>query len=387
MAHDFNQYRPLLKGLDLTEKEEQMLFDALYGVLQKVVDNVIRVFYDEGISGSLIKRPGMQQMLELLMEAQEAMAVIIDDISRLARGMDTHIELRAAVKLVGAVLESPNMEFGDEPEQQFHENIMASLAQLQRQQNAKTVKNRMKARLQNGYWTFRHFPPGYKFDSHPIHKRILVLDYPLAKVVKEGLDGYANGRFATKEELRRFFLKHSVFPKSKGGNIHNDRINNMLSSPLYAGYVAHKEWGIELTKAKHDALISLMTYQKIQERLAGNPIVAGRYKDNEDFPLREFVVCDDCDRPMTASWSKGRSSRYPYYHCNTRNCKGKNVRRDVMEMGFRQLLKKAKPSTQILTLAKAMIGDIFKKRQQSHSKAKMAIKKIYPTLRRGGKTS
>ena len=53
----------------------------------------------------------------------------------------------------------------------------------------------------------------------------------------------------------------------------------MLSSPLYAGYVAHKEWGIDLTKAKHDALISLMSYQKIQERLAGNPIVAGRYKD------------------------------------------------------------------------------------------------------------
>ena len=149
----------------------------------------------------------------------------------------------------------------------------------------------------------------------------------------------------------------------------------MLSSPLYAGYVAHKEWGIDLTKAKHDALISLMSYQKIQERLAGNPIVAGRYKDNEDFPLRGFVVCDDCDRPMTASWSKGRSSRYPYYHCNTKNCKGKNVRRDVMEVGFRQLLKKAKPSPQIINLAKAMIGDIFKKRQQSHSKAKMAIKK------------
>lgn len=66
---------------------------------------------------------------------------------------------------------------------------------------------------------------------------------------------------------------------------------------------------------------------------------------------------------MTASWSKGRSARYPYYHCNTKDCKGRNVPREAMEIQFSQLLKKAEPSLQIITLAKAMIGDILKKRE------------------------
>src|SRR5262245_19403239 len=30
----------------------------------------------------------------------------------------------------------------------------------------------------------------------------------------------------------------------------------------------------------------------------------------EEFPLRNFVSCATCGRPLTASWSRGRSARY-----------------------------------------------------------------------------
>ncbi|WP_371349051.1 zinc ribbon domain-containing protein [Ancylobacter sp. IITR112] len=39
---------------------------------------------------------------------------------------------------------------------------------------------------------------------------------------------------------------------------------------------------------------------------------------NEDFPLRGYVLCADCDTPLTACWSKGSHGRYPYYLCPKR---------------------------------------------------------------------
>lgn len=38
--------------------------------------------------------------------------VLIDDISRLARGLETHIQLRSAIADAGATLESPSIELG-----------------------------------------------------------------------------------------------------------------------------------------------------------------------------------------------------------------------------------------------------------------------------------
>ncbi|HEV2845261.1 MAG TPA: zinc ribbon domain-containing protein, partial [Thermoanaerobaculia bacterium] len=37
---------------------------------------------------------------------------------------------------------------------------------------------------------------------------------------------------------------------------------------------------------------------------------------NPDFPLRGFVTCGHCGKPLTGSWSQGKMrQRYAYYHC------------------------------------------------------------------------
>jgi len=38
-------------------------------------------------------------------------------------------------------------------------------------------------------------------------------------------------------------------------------------------------------------------------------------KVNPNFPLRGFVMCSKCDKPLSASTSKGRNKPYSYYHC------------------------------------------------------------------------
>ena len=65
-------------------------------------------------------------------------------------------------------------------------------------------------------------------------------------------------------------------------------------------------WGITLRKGQHEGLISLTTFDHIQERLKGNAKAPARKDINADFPLRGFVLCNDCGKPLTACWSKGK---------------------------------------------------------------------------------
>lgn len=88
--------------------------------------------------------------------------VIIDDISRLARGLEAHLKLRADLMAAGGKLESPSIEFGEDSDSILVENLLASVSQHQRQKNADQTVNRMRARLMNGYWVFQP-PIGYEY--------------------------------------------------------------------------------------------------------------------------------------------------------------------------------------------------------------------------------
>ena len=62
------------------------------------------VFKDD-MSGGIIDRPGMQAMLKHLRKHRKnPRIVIIDDISRLARGIEAHLQLRGAIANAGATI-------------------------------------------------------------------------------------------------------------------------------------------------------------------------------------------------------------------------------------------------------------------------------------------
>lgn len=103
---------------------------------------VIEVFQDSQ-SGSLIDRPGMQAMLKYLRShRRDNLTVIIDDLSRLARGVEAHIHLRTAISSVGAKLASPSIEFGEDSDSVLVEHLLASVSQHHRQKNAEQTRNK-----------------------------------------------------------------------------------------------------------------------------------------------------------------------------------------------------------------------------------------------------
>lgn len=325
---------------------------------------VLAVFRDAAVSGALIQRPGMQKMLDFLdarpKTAQE-IVVLVDDIKRLARNVQGHLTLKTAVTTRNARFESPSHRFEDTPEGIFIELILAGASQLERDQNKRQVINRMKARMEAGYWSF--YPvPGYLFEKDPVHGKVLKIDKSKARVIKEALEGFANNRFLSQMDIKKFLENE---PTEK--RIHLEYVKRLLSRSLfYAGIIEYSKWEITARKGFHEPLISLETHRRIQDKLDGKVRRHQRKDANPDFPLRGFVLCPKCHKPMTAAWSKGRSKRFPYYRCKTDGCerKHKGIPREKIEGEFLKILKTAKPQAHTLKLIEKVILDIWKKKSK-----------------------
>lgn len=326
--------------------------------------DVVEVFRDEGYSGKLVHRPNLDKMLALM--EKSPCVIIIDDINRFARGLETHLILRKKVDKLKCTLESPSLNFGEDADSKLVENLLACVAEHGRGKNAEQVKNRMRARLLNGCWTFSKCMPGYKFQAKTEYGKLLVKDDPVATLVKTTLEGFVSGRFQTLTDIQTFLERNKYYPKNKHGGVYLERIRDLVTCILYAGYIEYPKWNVPITKGKHEAIISLTTYNKIQDKLANKGRNIQRKDLNKDFPLRGYVLCIGCRKPLTASWSTGRSAKHPYYRCKSKSCTytGKSIRKDKIETEFRLLLAKAAPTPTMIQLVEKVVKEVWKKKRK-----------------------
>jgi len=314
--------------------------------------------------GDFMRRPGMVALLSYL-DAQKGKpyVVIFDDLKRFARDTEFHLKLRREFSRRGAKIECLNFRFEDTPEGKFIETVIAAQGELEREQNRRQVVQKMQARVEGGFWVFRA-PVGYRYVNAPSGGgKILVPDDVLAPVVREALEGFATGHFASQAEVQRFLERNPHFPKDrKDGTLRPMTVTRLLKKVVYAGYVEAPKWGVSLRKGQHEGLISFETFERIQDNLEGRKRLPAARKDfNEDFPLRGFVQCGCCGNAMTAAWSKGCRKHYAYYRCETRGCeaKSKSVPRAKMESAFEEIMEGLQPARGLFDLAKAMLRDAW----------------------------
>jgi site-specific DNA recombinase len=344
---------------------------------------VLSVFHDD-ITGGTEDRPGFKALVELLQRHGPGLVVIVDDIKRFARDVELHFLLKKTLTQFGARLESPLFRFEDTPEGRFVETVMAAQAELERNQNKRQVANRMRSRVESGYWVFS-VPPGYRYERHPVHKKWLVPDEQ-ATLVREALEGFARGRFTHPMEIERFLVRAGMYGQNPSKRLLSNRltqIRRMLRSAfLYAGLVEYLPWDISLRQGQHEAIISAGTYRTIKERLEsqgkpnqlpGTSVPAAAVRVSlarlygGGFSLRGFVRCALCDRPMAASLSRGKcGGRYGYYHCSFRPCSmyGKTIRCERMEGEFLSLLKELDASDAVMAVVEREITATWKAAQR-----------------------
>jgi site-specific DNA recombinase len=228
-----------------------------------------------------------------------------------------------------------------------------------------------------------HAPTGYTYKKVAGHRKLLVRDEPLASIVQEALEGYASGRFQRQAEVKRFLESQPEYPcKTASGTVRYEEVLRLLSRPHYAGYIEVPHWGVSLRKGHHEGLIDLQTFETIQRRIKGGVRMFTTKDLGEDFPLRGYATCAECGGPLTAGWSKSKTGkRHPYYLCFAKSCacRGKSIRREVIEQQFGTLLEALRPSAETAGLFKDLF---FKAWEQRASRAEEIAKALRDELRK-----
>ena len=323
------------------------------------------VFPDDASGkGDFMARPGMRALLAYLEEnIEHNYVVVFDDLKRFARDTLFHLILRIKLRSLGARPECLNFEFDESPEGLFKEIIISATGQLDLQTNNRQTDQKTLARQSAGLWA-RRPPWGYKMEERKPMGKMLVPDEPLASKIKFALEGYASGHFETQSEVQRYLEATPEFPKAKNGKVHLQRVKNLLTRRLYTGWITDTQFNISMM-GRHEPLISLETFDQIQDRLAGRAKAPVRKNLAPDFPLRGMVQCSLCHAPFTASWSRGNGGSYSYYRCDQKNCDlyGKSIRGDELEPRFETLLEEITPSKPILGIAQKMFSELWETRR------------------------
>ena len=157
-------------------------------------------------------------------------------------------------------------------------------------------------------------------------------------------------------------------------------LNKALRNPLYAGMIKSK-WFPEYIDAIHKPIINKETFYKVQLMLDGRrPAIVPKIRNNPDFPLRNFVRCGKCGDKFTGSWSKGRSKKYPYYHCRAKGC-SLNIRKESLDEKFTKYLELLQPDKEAMALFKTVVLDVWNSQQEENLKAKQRFEKDLKTLK------
>jgi hypothetical protein len=129
------------------------------------------------------------------------------------------------------------------------------------------------------------------------------------------------------------------------------------------------EWEVSV-KGDFRPLTNVETFQRVQETMSGRRVaITPRQRNNPDFPLRNFVRCGVCHKPLTASWSKGKMGvKYAYYRCQNRKCpEPVNTRRESVEDAFIEFVREQQPDSGYIRLFHKVVLDVWDSKQADSS--------------------
>lgn len=307
---------------------------------------VVERFIEQGESAKSADRTELQKLLTLCRKRKEQIAfVVVHNLTRFAREKHDHFALRALLHGLGISLRSVTEPIDDTSMGKFMEGVLASVAQFDNDLRSDRTKAGMRAAWDRGRWTFIA-PLGYLNASTKLGPS-LVADPARAELVRQAFEAFATGRYTRQEVLGN--ITRAGLRSRNGKRLPPQAFANLLRNPAYVGRLEVAD----VSKAGDFApLVSEATFYRVQGLLDGRIVNAGpRPKNHPDFPLRGFVRCEACGRPVTGSWSKGRNGYYAYYHCQ-RQCRATNVSKASLEQQFVDLLEAVQPSAAVMRLVK-----------------------------------
>jgi site-specific DNA recombinase len=320
---------------------------------------ILERFHEEGESAKTTDRSQLQALLKYCRTHKgNVHFVVVYNLTRFARQKYDHFALRAHLKSLGISLRSATEPIDDTSTGKLMEGVLAAFAQFDNDVRSDRTRAGMRAALELGRWTFPA-PLGY-LNAPKWSGKSLVHDPERAALVKQAFEDLATGRYTKQEVIARATV--AGLRSRKGLTLSPQSFGQMMRNPIYIGKIDSPDYGVS-AQGDFEPVVDEATFYRAQAVLDGRVVVSGpRQRNHPNFPLRGFVRCDVCGRPLTGSWSKGRNGHYAYYHCQ-RQCRAVNVSKAALEGAFVDELALLQPTPGYMRLVKDRILHVWEQRR------------------------
>ena len=324
-----------------------------------------KIFIERGESAKTQDRTQLTKLIQYAIKNKNNVeALIIWKFDRLARNLSDQTELVKSFSKLQIRTLSVTEDNSESATGNLMRNIIGSFAQFENDIKSERTISGMQQATKEGYWCSRA-PLGFKFKKDDSGRAILE-NTEDSVYIKEVFELAEKGIYKQTEIVQK--MKMKGFKKINSSN----HLRRILRNPLYAGLIK-VTWFDDYIEGKHKAIVSKKAYHKVNFILDGkNPNIVPHVNNNPDFPLRAFVKCSHCESKYTGSWSKGRSKKYPYYHCRGKGCSA-SVRKEVIEEKFRTLLEELEPDDKVLNLFAMILIDVWKVQKKESIELKKTI--------------
>lgn len=350
---------------------------------------VLGVFIDKGESAKTADRPEFAKAIAFCSpKSRDVNYFIVYKLDRFSRNQDDFIGMRARLKQYGTELRSASEPINETPIGRMMQGVISSVAEFDNAYRTERTRGGMLERAKQGVWCWAA-PLGY---NRPTPHQNIAPDPKVAPLIALLFEEYTKGHHTFKS-LAVFMGERGLATKA-GKPPYAQLIEKILRNPIYCGRI--EVFG-DRFQGTFDSIISEDLFLQCQPGYKGSSGHSlPRRANNPIFPLRRLIVCSECHRPLTGSFSRGRKGkRYPYYHHHHQSCsEAAFLPKETFEESFIEYLKKITPGVKYERMFKEVVLDIWqanhKKIDERFNAAKRAVEglqqerqKIFDLHRKG----
>ncbi len=267
---------------------------------------------DGGISGGHLDRPALRRLMQAVDE-KRVDQIVVYKIDRLTRSLADFAKLVDRLDAAETSFVSVTQSFNTATSMgRLTLNMLLSFAQFEREVTAERIRDKIAASKRKGMWMGGSVPLGYEADG-----RTLKIDESEATTIRTLYDLYLkHGTLrdvkerAEELDLRSRRRERSGGRVSGGKNFDRGHLQHILSNPVYAGQIRHKQ---QVYEGQHPAIIDRDVWEKVQDLLQGRAsTMRGSKRKTTRSPLAGKLFDETGDR-LTPSHSRKNGKRLRYY--------------------------------------------------------------------------
>jgi site-specific DNA recombinase len=227
----------------------------------------------------------------------------------------------------------------------------------------------MQEKAEQGIWPTK-CPLGYRNITGPDSKKIIVSDPATAPLIAKLFEWYARGDISLKEAARKAHAAGLVYPR-RGAKVPVSTIHTILRNRLYTGWF---EWNDKLIQGRHEALIPVELWERVQRVLDGRFAKKAK-RGKHDFAFSGLIACAMCGCAVVGEIKK---QRYVYSHCtgyaekcrgNPASCRRKHLREEAIEAQFTELLGRLRFGDEVLEWVREALHASHADERREHEEA------------------